>query len=255
MQADPPQDEPDARELGVLIKRVMRGVNGQIFRQLGNIVLAGPFIGMILPTITPWDDGNWSTKLLGTYEHELQDAIHKAISRRPKTLINVGCAEGYYAIGLGRLMPNLKVIAVDLSPESRMMCELYARENGVELDTIEGARTPEEIRFWESKGNRLYIIDVEGNELDLIDIDRCPELSKSDIIIECHDFLKPNATEIVRDRLRETHDVQVVAPRIPDLNKFPFVNQIPAVMSVLVVVEKRPMPCNWLTCWAKSKGA
>ena len=254
MQADP-LHEPDARELGDLIKRVMRGVNGQVGRQLGCTVLYGPFVGMILPTVTPWDDGNWSTKLVGTYEHELHDAIYKAISRRPATLINVGSAEGYYAIGLARLLPNLKVTAVDLSPESRMICELYARENGIELETSEGARTPEEIRFSECKGERLYIVDVEGDELDLIDIDRCPELRNSDIIVECHDFLKSNATEIIRDRLKETHDVQVVAPRIPDLNKFPFVNQIPAVMSVLVVVEKRPMPCNWLTCWAKSKGA
>ena len=69
--------------------------------QKGN-VLSGPFAGMAMLPESSWGDGDLAPKLLGCYEAELHPAIAKAISRKPKNIVNIGCAEGYYAVGMAR---------------------------------------------------------------------------------------------------------------------------------------------------------
>lgn len=253
MDARLEDNEPTAEEANDLLIRLMRGVSGQAFRMLGDKVRAGPFAGMIIPKRGPWDDGNSCTKLLGSYEHELHGAIDHAIWRNPSIIFNVGCAEGYYAIGLARL-GRVPVYGIDISEESLMMCQDYAERNGVKVATRIGARAPEELRFPDEQGHRLYVMDCEGDEVTLLDPVRCPELVNSDIIVECHDFMEYGASRIVADRFSATHRVDLVRPRMPDLGRFLDL-KFPTVMSVLMVVERRPMPSYWLTCWANSKGA
>lgn len=240
-----------------LMLRIMRDVNGQVFRAFGNKVLGGPFANMIIPGNTYWDDGNASTKLFGVYEHELHDAIDHAIWRRPQALINVGAAEGYYAIGMARKMPSLDVYAFDTNKDSRTLCAEFAAKNEVasRILILDGCQHPEEMHATNVPEHKLYIIDCEGSEYGLIDLDACPPLRTSDLIIECHDFLIPDVSSILADRLAATHAITRILPRLPDFNQFSFVRDAPNVMSVLALTEKRPMPCCWMACWARVKGS
>src|SRR4029078_7934585 len=124
-------DEPDKMEMNRLLLRLMRGINGQAFRGLGNKVLTGPFKGMIIPELTPWEEGNSGTKLLGCYEHELHSAVEEAIARKPEIIINIGCGDGYYAIVMARRCPDNLIIACDTSDQSLIAAQDYATQNGV----------------------------------------------------------------------------------------------------------------------------
>ncbi len=250
-----PDTEPDVVEMDRLLLRLMRGINGQVFRALGNRVLTGPFRGMMVAERTPhWDDGNSGTKLIGCYEHELHEDIETAIERKPKIIINIGCGEGFYAVGLAARCRDATSYALDTSPHARAMCANYAAMNGVQVQIVDGATSPEQIRFQGLAGNRLYIMDCEGTEDELLDPEKCPELATSDIIVECHEFLKKDVSRRITERLQLTHQVKLVKPRLPDFDQFPFLGNSPTVMTLLVVTEKRPMPCYWLTCWANSRG-
>ncbi len=46
-----------------------------------------------------------TARLVGCYEAELHNTIEEVIARRPPLVVNVGCAEGYYAVGLARRLP------------------------------------------------------------------------------------------------------------------------------------------------------
>ena len=253
MDARPADDEPDSKEMNEILLRLMRGVNGQAFRLFGNKVMGGPFTGMAIPAQAPWADGNSGVKLMGVYEHELHEAIAYAVWRDPRLVVNVGCAEGYYAIGFAK---GAKTFALDIDADARFMCEDYAERNHVQsnLSIFDGAHEPEKLRFDGVPGHRLYFLDCEGAENELIDLERCPELRSADIIVECHDFMRPGTSRILADRLAATHRVELVRPRLPDFGQFQFMRYFPTAMSVLMVVEKRPMPCYWLTCWANSRG-
>jgi hypothetical protein len=62
---------------------------------------------------------NGGCTFLGTLEKELHWAIEKAISRSPTTVLNIGCAEGYYAVGFALRLPHAKVVAAEADPKSR----------------------------------------------------------------------------------------------------------------------------------------
>jgi hypothetical protein len=52
-------------------------------------------------------------KLLGCYEQELHPALNRAIDTDYGVILNIGCAEGYYPVGLARVLPTAHVIAFD----------------------------------------------------------------------------------------------------------------------------------------------
>ena len=46
-------------------------------------------------------------------------------------LLNIGCADGYYAVGLAMRMPGVPVFAHDLNPKAQTGCREVAALNGV----------------------------------------------------------------------------------------------------------------------------
>src|SRR6516164_6432959 len=61
-------------------------------------VLSGPFAGLRYLDEPIW--GPIEPKWLGTYEQELLPVIQQIIQTPYSTIIDIGSAEGYYAVGL-----------------------------------------------------------------------------------------------------------------------------------------------------------
>jgi hypothetical protein len=59
-----------------------------------------------------------SPKFLGTYELELHRVIERAIELRPKYVLNVGCAEGFYPVGLAIRLSDAQIFAADADPKA-----------------------------------------------------------------------------------------------------------------------------------------
>ena len=238
-----------------LLLTLMRGVNHQLFEGLGDAVRYGPFMGMHIPERPIWDDGNQGCKLLGSYEHELHGAIERAIERKPAGVVNLGCAEGYYAIGMALRIPAIEIVAQDVDAESLRLVQDYAERNGVadRIRTVSGAHSPDEVaRF--AHGRALYIVDVEGDELALLDAEQLP-LARADIIVECHDFMCAEGKRRISDQLAErfnaTHEINRIEPRMPDLGRWAMFAKAPSIMALMALTEKRPLPQCWLAMWAK----
>ena len=67
-------------------------------------VLNGPFEGMQYPNFESYGSASWP-KLLGTYESELTNAILAKKDTDYSSIVDIGCAEGYYAVP-GQDVPN-----------------------------------------------------------------------------------------------------------------------------------------------------
>ena len=93
-----------------------------------DVVLGGPFAGMRFETAT---EGNLAAKLLGSYEGELQPFVEKYLRAGFDRLIDIGCAEGYYAVGFALRSPNTMVDAFDMAEEAQTVCRNHAQLNGV----------------------------------------------------------------------------------------------------------------------------
>src|SRR5205085_11411510 len=105
----------------------------KIAKLTNNTVTSGLFAGLILASDESWGN-NIGSKLLGLYESELHKTLGDVVRSSPDIVVNVGCAEGFYAIGLARLIPSAKVFAYDIDSEAQKICEAGARRKAV--DTI-----------------------------------------------------------------------------------------------------------------------
>lgn len=224
--------------------------------ETGNIVQAGPFKGMILPEAHSWGTGDISAKLLGTYECELHPAIEKAIARGPEVVFNVGAAEGYYAVGLAMRLRKAKIVAIDTDLKSHDIIHSAASDNGCTSNLcIEFFLGPS--TFYEWKGailkHSLFVMDVEGAELDIIDDSMVKTLVHTDLIVECHEFKTPGATLALSLRLAATHDLEIITegPRNP--HAIPILQKLCSLDKSLATGENRPCTMNWLVAWAKDR--
>jgi hypothetical protein len=121
---------------------------------------------------------------------------------QPKTIANVGSADGYYATGLALRLPGAIVHAYDLASTARTMTGETARINGVAKRVVVHGRCR---RFVD--GLDLLVCDIEGAEGELL---HAGALSSTMVIVETHDHAVPGITDVLVDRFAATHDVDVL---------------------------------------------
>ena len=185
----------------------------------GLTVSGGPFAGLIYPDQQPL---TLAPKLLGIYERELHPAIEAAIRAQPDVIVNVGAADGYYAVGLARRLPAATVIAYEADAGQRELCRRVAAANGVAIE-LRGTAGPGNV-----EGADLVVMDCEGCERALLK----PPLPAT-IIVELHDFVHPGVGGEIAARFAATHEVQIVptGPQPPH--------------GELLLSEYRPGPMRW----------
>jgi hypothetical protein len=183
-----------------------------IYGNADPIVLSGPFAGMYYLNETIW--GRIECRWLGTYEQELFPIIHKILKMNYSTIIDVGSAEGYYAIGLARCFPNAIVYSYDTDPWARWQQRRLASMNGVRNVSIRGLCSSDELSRYSSTST-LLICDIEGFEYELLDPIKTPGLLRCDILVEVHDWQSGGLTvdsgknELIR-RFYSSHEITVV---------------------------------------------
>ena len=220
----------------------------QLEAGVGRVVQAGPFKGMRLPNAASWTVADVPSKILGTYECETHEFLERAIKRKPSVIIDVGCAEGYLAVGLAMRVPGAKVYAFDINENAQRVCAEAASMNGVgdRVITAGECTSAELVRLAGGAQRALVILDCEGAELGLLDEPTVKALRHADILVECHDFLNPAITPTLEPRLAATHKVQNLreGPRDPAAN--PLLQTLGTLDRYLLVCEFRPVVMHWL---------
>ncbi len=249
----------DIRDQGLLqIFSVVRQIRrteiiNALLRAHAGAVISGPFAGMKLLPEASWRDGDLPPKILGCYEAELHPAIAKATTRNPNVVVNVGCAEGYYAVGMARLLPQARIYAFDVIPKAQDICKRAAIANQVgDRVVVAGKCAIELLRpVVEQAGRPLLFIDCEGAELELLDPVQLPETLHCDMIIECHDCLNPLITQTLKQRFSASHDIENIFEGPRDPNQFVSLRRWESLDRWLAIDEGRPVTMNWLVCWAR----
>lgn len=221
-------------------------IQNTLLQQQGTVVMEGPLAGLdFLPQSA---EGCHIAKLLGCYEQPLQPFIEQAIQANYPTLLNIGCAEGYYAVGMARRMPNTQVLAFDLNPNAQHTCRALAEKNGVADRVRIGARfTPEDFARYAGQ-TVLLLCDIEGAERDLLNPEQSPALKTMDIIVESHECLIPGLTQEIIRRFQTSHTITVVQDNGQrQLQNAPaWLNHLAHLDQLLATWEWRSGPTPWL---------
>lgn len=216
----------------------------------------GPFAGMQYPQLNHYGYASLPMKFLGTYERELHAAIGQSLKRGYGMILNIGAADGYYACGYALMLPKAKVIAWEMVPFIAGLLRQLAVANGV-IDRIDirGFCKPEELKSVASKTHTLIFSDCEGAEIELLTFENLNGFVTYDMIIECHDHLVDNATAILMDRFRSTHDIQVVHSASLVMDDVPSAGIVaaggPTIALYRSLEENRLFAMRWIVAFDK----
>jgi hypothetical protein len=200
-------------------------------------VLTGPFKGLKYPSL---DIKEFSlvSKIVGSYESELHNVIRQISNTKYDEIINVGCAEGYYAVGLARNIAGATVYAYDIDQYSLEVCREMAKANQVEDRMRFRERcSAESLAEFQFKGKTLIVSDCEGAELDLFTEKSISNLNTCDLLIEMHDPLIPGVTSAILTRFSPTHNLQVFSTQDKPVYDYP-------ELSMLSDSEKKIALCD-----------
>lgn len=200
-------------------------VNDRAIKCTNRIVYQGPFEGM--KYIDKAFVGFVCHKVTGTYEKEIQGVIKMELNNAYDAIIDIGSAEGYYAVGMAMFSKTPKVISFEGSTEGRKLQKELATLNKVD-DRIEinnYCRREELLEQTDKYKNIFIICDVDGYELALLDNAFIPRLNSATMLIECHNHCFAEMEKSLIDRYSATHTAQSFKVRLKaDYSDYPCPN-------------------------------
>tara|TARA_B100001121_G_scaffold248469_1_gene223923 strand:- start:203 stop:1009 length:807 start_codon:yes stop_codon:yes gene_type:complete len=216
-----------------------------------NLVQSGPYKNLKITNDVNWSDQDFNAKILGIYEEEVQK---KLTEWNLKNFINLGGAEGYH--GLGQLISKTKLKSYIFEQDkiSREILKKNARLNNLEgnIKIFEKAENnfleilkKLNINFKES----CFLIDIEGDEYNLLNEIILDELKNSRLIIELH-FDKKNQNNLLLV-LKKYFNIEILTTTKRDLSDFHFLKDFNDIDRWLLVSENRPAMMRWAVCSPK----
>jgi hypothetical protein len=220
-----------------------------LIERLGATVLSGPFAGMQL--LGRASEGAYIPKLLGSYESELHPLIERTTTADYDAIINIGCAEGYYAVGMARRV-NTPIHAFDIDERARRMCQELARLNGVQ-DQLRIGMEFHPDNFARYSGQQVLVLcDIEGAELSLFDPTAWPNLRQMDLLIEIHQVDGRWTSNDLLPRFVGSHVVTEIAQQPRDAAQFAVLSDLSDTDRFFALLE-RLEPTRWAFLEATTK--
>jgi hypothetical protein len=181
-------------------------------------VVSGPFAGM------KFDNKQFDLpKILGTYEIELHEVFDRLKDRNFQKVIDIGAAEGYYAVGTMLWATNCSVVAYEANSTYHESIRYLAKANKVEsrLD-LRGVCDEESLnRLGSQLSQAFVIVDVEGYEKILLNPEKIPALRTATILVEVHDCFVEGCTETIINRFRDSHEISSFKSRDRSVSEYP----------------------------------
>ncbi len=187
-------------------------VTSQIFKS--RQVKHGPFISMEYGSLSVTGSSIFP-KLLGSYEREIHHFLEYAFSQSYSYIVNIGCDEGYYAVGLALRFRGTPVLAYDINPGALQLAASLSRINGVssQIRFRKEFKPSDAVEFKDERN--LFIIDIEGAEAEIFSVQNAGCFSKSDLLIELHLEQYPELIQKFEGLFGSTHNISVV-DSVPD---------------------------------------
>lgn len=240
------------RRFGTMSRRVRQ----QIYDTQSPIkVKSGYFEGLLYFDKAVW--GIITNKWLGSYEHELTAVIEKIMQRQYVRVVDVGCAEGWYLVGLASKLPNSLCYGFDIDPISRWQCHKLAKINHVQ-DRIKIRTNCSWADLQALCGSEtLLICDIEGGETTLLCPKQSPALLKTDILVEVHEACSgtSDVSDLLKSRFNRSHQIQKINPvksiEWAERNEYLFQGRLSRSELAEAANEHRADGNHWL--WLKAR--
>ena len=246
---------PDIATLTLALRQLAKWrsqiIANTVLARDGAVLAHGPFAGMNYQVEA--SEGAYTARRLGCYEASLAPVIETIIARNYPLVIDIGCAEGYYAVGLARRMPAAQVMARDANPKAHQLCAALAQANGV-ADRVQiggligGADLDICIRQ-----PTVIICDIEGAEGELLNPITAPGLLAADILVEVHETMQAGLLALLTARFSASHTITRIDRKLDDAALPAWMEELSDMDRLLALWEWRAGPTPWLWMQAMVK--
>ena len=250
LQSSAPAAPQHALSLEQLSYRRTAALQNLFREKHGSMILNGPMRGMHF--LEQAVEGCYLPKLLGIYEQPLHPHLEAAITRGYGRLLNIGSAEGLYAVGFACRVKTLRVEAFDINPRAAEACRELAQRNGV-ADRVHAHGAFQ--GFEKYAGERVLVIcDIEGAELDLLHPHHTQALKSMDVIVEAHECFRQGIVQELAQRFEPSHDLVLVTDDgMRTIERSPeWFKALRHLDQILCTWEWRAGPTPWLVMRAKA---
>ena len=180
----------------------------KFINSIGTNIINGPFKGM--KYISESVGSCHMPKILGIYENEIYPTLLNFLSNSD-LFVNIGAAEGYYAVGSAIKYPNLNIIAFEMDKTGRQYISNLKKRNNV--DNVEIRKKFTDVDFFgiqKSAYNRItYLIDIEGEEINIFSKYH-NHFNNSYFIIELHDRVSNKIESYLKRFYSNTHNTYII---------------------------------------------
>lgn len=217
----------------------------EIYDAYDGVVQHGPFKGLQLARNNWWGGYDFGSMIFGLYELEVLDFIHSdAVSGR-RHFIDIGAADGYYAVGGLKSGRFDTAHCFEMSAEGRDAIQRNAELNGVASTLqVDGEADSGFFQYLEGldKANTLVLCDVEGAEFDILTEQTLDCLRGCVVLIEIHNWVDNFFAKYARfiSDASKRFTLSTLQPAVRDVNRFAELADLTDDNRYLLCSESRP---------------
>lgn len=222
-------------------------------RKSKNTVLHGLYKSVKLSNQVSWnkDLPDLGPKLLGCYEQQVQDQIiYLKKKYNLKYFINFGSAEGFHALGLLKNNIFKKAFVFEKDLKTRKILINNIKINNIHnIAVFENAQFNPISNFLKKNGNKtLFLIDIEGEEFNILNKKNILTLRNSFLIIENHENFVNNKK--IKKKFFKLINNNFLVSYLENSSRNPHsykcLEHLNDDEKFLLMSENRPCNMNWL---------
>jgi len=241
-----------------IIDKQKEKLESNIIKYTKNTIINGPYHNTILNCKSNWAGYDYSSKLLGIYEQQVQNKIIEIQKKYAlKYIVNFGASDGYHLIGLIKNGVFKKGVGFEIDKISREYLldniKINKLENKIILESEANFEKVNQYINYAQLNETMFLIDIEGEEFNIINKSNLDYYKKSILLIENHDFLVSDNKKIENffENLIENFDVEIVKNSSRDPYQFPFMDNLSDDERWILMSEGRDQNMHWLLCIPK----
>lgn len=239
------------------IQERRKHLSRQVDKYFNSTVAYGPFKGQKLTPKNWWDVKDRASMLLGIYEQEILHSL-AGLPRNYTTFIDLGAADGYYAIGSLVSGQFNKAYCFEMSKKGRDVIQENANLNNVANKiSIYGKADSDFYKNIpaEDLSSSVILFDIEGAEFDICTAELFEKLKKSVIFMEIHSIFFADGQqryENLKKNAQAWFNLTELTTGPRDPSQFPELDGYEDTDRWLICSEGREKRMTWLRLDPKS---
>ena len=243
-----------------ILERTKYFLEKKIIKLTKKKVISGIYKNLNLNCKSNWGGFDFSSKLLGTYEEQVQQKIRDiAFKNKLKNIVQFGSADGYHILGLlkNNIFQNGYAFekdqksykfSLDNKKRNRIGNRLKIFNEEANLDNVKK-------KYFDDKNLKktLFLIDIEGAEYCLFKKSNIEKYKKSFFIIEDHDFIpyKRKRKQFL-NLVNKIFNISFLNNSTRDPFKYNIIKKFSDDEKWLMMSESRPESMRWIVMEPKN---